>query len=57
MGTRPLDAYSAVIAGVCSVSYLYFGFFLLPPSAKDPRFKPLLIACFCWSAWSLSYLL
>jgi len=57
MGIRPLDAYAAVIAGVCSVSYLYFGFYLLPPSSRDPRFKPLLMACYSWSAWSLCYLL
>lgn len=36
----------AVLAGVCSVSYLYFGIYILPVSLKDRRFRPLVYACF-----------
>jgi DNA-binding NarL/FixJ family response regulator len=52
-----LDAYAAVLAGACSVSFLYFGFYLLSPSSKDARFRPLLYTCFFSSAWSICYML
>ncbi len=51
------DAFAAVLAGIGSVSFVYFGFYLRSPSMKDFRFKPLVSLCFFSSAWSVCYVL
>jgi hypothetical protein len=51
------NAYAAVLAGICSVSYLYFGFYVRSPALKDTRFRPLMYLCFFSFVWSLCYVL
>ncbi len=57
MNISVFNAYAAVLAGVCSVSFLYFGFYVRSPALKDPRFRPLMHLCFFSSAWSVAYML
>ena len=47
----------AVLSGICSVSFLYFGIYIYPVALKDIRFRPLLYMCFLSSAWSLCYVM
>ncbi|MBP7738823.1 MAG: hypothetical protein KA369_22825 [Spirochaetes bacterium] len=47
----------AVLAGMCAISYVYFGFYLLPTAAKDRRFRPLVYVCALSSIWSFSYVM
>jgi DNA-binding NarL/FixJ family response regulator len=47
----------AVLAGICSASYLYFGIYILPVSLKDSRFRSLVYACIFSSAWSFCYVM
>ncbi len=47
----------AVLSGICFVSFLYFGFYLLPTAAKDARFKPFVFLCFFSSAWCFCFVM
>jgi len=48
---------AAVLAGMCSISFIYFGFYLIPAANRDERFRPLVYLCFFSSAWSFCYVL
>jgi DNA-binding CsgD family transcriptional regulator len=47
----------AVLAGMCAISYVYFGFYLLPTALKDRRFRPLVYVCALSSIWSFCYVM
>jgi hypothetical protein len=52
----PLNGLSAVLAGICSISYLYFGLYILSPALKERRIRPLLYLCVFSSIWSICYI-
>lgn len=47
----------AVLAGMCSISFIYFGFYILPTALKDKRFRHLMYSCFFSCAWSFIYVM
>ena len=47
----------AVLAGICAISYIYFGLYILPTALKDARFRPLASMCIFASAWSFFYVM
>ncbi len=47
----------AVVAGMCSVSFLYLGIYLLLATKKDARFRSLTYLCFFSCAWCLCYVM
>ena len=57
MSVTMTDGLLAVLAGICSISYLYFGIYILPVALKDSRFRSLVCACFFSSAWSFCYVM
>ena len=57
MSITPINGLAAVLAGVCSISFIYAGFYILFTAAKDKSLRPLLYLCFISSAWSFSYVM
>ncbi len=47
----------AVLAGICSISFLYFAIYIFPVALKDTRLRPLAYMCVFSSAWSLCYVM
>jgi DNA-binding CsgD family transcriptional regulator len=57
MSITPIHGLPAVLSGICSVSYLYFGFYIISFALKDKRYRPLLYLCAFSSAWSFTYVM
>jgi DNA-binding CsgD family transcriptional regulator len=57
MSIIPMNGLSAVLAGICSISYLYFALYIISPALKDKRFRPLLYLCIFSTAWSFTYVM
>jgi DNA-binding CsgD family transcriptional regulator len=57
MSITPMNGLSSVLAGVCSISYLYFGLYIISFALKDKRYRPLLYLCIFSSAWSFTYVM
>ncbi len=51
------SALSAVMAAVCSVTYLFFGLYIISQATKDKRIRPLFYLCIFSSAWSCCYII
>ena len=47
----------AVLAGVCSVSYIFSGLYIFSPAVNDRRIRPLLYSCFFSSVWCCCYMM
>jgi hypothetical protein len=47
----------AILAGICTISYLYFGFYILQPTIKEKRLRPLLYLCILSAIWSFCYMM
>jgi DNA-binding CsgD family transcriptional regulator len=57
MSITLMNGLSAVLAGICSISYLYFGFYIISFALKDKRYRPLFYLCIFSSAWSFTYVM
>jgi DNA-binding CsgD family transcriptional regulator len=57
MSITPINGLSAVFAGVCAVSFIYAGLYILFTDLKDKSLRPLLYLCFISSAWSFCYVM